>query len=297
MSEVQNERFSFDTLIKEVLEGYSDGDVVQFINTLYGENLPLDSTVTRLATESNLNSEPRRSDVMFRINDRLFHAEVQSTPDSDIVFRMFEYGFRSAVLHGKTSTKDTLFLKFPAPIVIYLRNTESTPKELKVCLELPNIEPVEYTVPTKRIGDYTYNSLVDGHLFAMAPFYPMKYEQVFTGNHSEEVEKQCYDEVTQLTNKITKKVEDGEINKQVYDLSLSGMEQVMQYIQSKAEILNKEGFDMVMQNIQQRKYVLDQLNWKEEGKIETAKKMKKDNLPLDTIRKYTDLPVETIQSL
>jgi len=52
-----------------------------------------------------------------------------------------------------------------------------------------------------------------------------------------------------------------------------------------------------MENIQQRKFILDQLNWKEEGKIETARKMKKDNLSLDTIRKYTDLPTETIQSL
>jgi predicted transposase/invertase (TIGR01784 family) len=143
----------------------------------------------------------------------------------------------------------------------------------------------------------------------MAPFYPMKYEQVFTGNHSEELEKQCYDEVTQLTNKITKKVEDGEINKQVYDLSLSGMEQVMQYIQSKAEILNKEGFDMVMQNIQQRKYVLDQLNWRDEGrqegrqegmrreKLETAREMKQDNVPIEKIQKYTRLPIEEIQAL
>jgi hypothetical protein len=56
-----------------------------------------------------------------------------------------------------------------------------------------------------------------------------------------------------------------------------------------------------MENIRERKYIIDQYDWLEQGsqkgRLETARKMKADNLPLDTIQKYTDLSAETIQSL
>jgi len=66
---------------------------------------------------------------------------------------------------------------------------------------------------------------------------------------------------------------------------------------------------MVMENIQQRKYVLDQLNWRDEGrqegriegdkirKRETALRMKRKNYSLEDIRDLTDLPIEEIQIL
>jgi|GEM_PF-5348636 len=68
--------------------------------------------------------------------------------------------------------------------------------------------------------------------------------------------------------------------------------------------MNREGVDRFMENVKE-KYAFRILNemekaekkGKDEGKIETARKMKSDNLPLDTIRKYTDLSVEVIQAL
>ena len=307
MTDIQNEAINFDSMVKELLEESSKENVIRFINTLYNENFPLDSRVTRLATETNNQGEQRRSDIMIMINEREFHAEVQSTPDSTMVFRMFDYGYRHALMN-KIMTADSLELNFPDPIVIFLRNTERTPTEFTVKLNFTNTDSFSYKIPVKRIGDYTPESLIDGSLYAIGPFYPMKYEKELSGEHSEESEQRFTSEINSLYDWIEGKVKKGEISKEFAQLFIDGLIKTTAKVTSKAKIINKEAIEKVMENIQTRKYVLDPLNWREEGreegraesraeKLDSAREMKRDNMPIEKIQKYTKLSVEEIQRL
>lgn len=48
-----------------------------------------------------------------------YHLEAQMTADSNIIFRVFEYGYSHAD-RNRTSTDHLCILKFPEPKVIYL---------------------------------------------------------------------------------------------------------------------------------------------------------------------------------
>ncbi|MCL2086095.1 MAG: hypothetical protein FWH05_00685 [Oscillospiraceae bacterium] len=276
------EKISFDRIMKEIIEVYPAENIIRFINTVYNEKIPLDSEVTRLATDSNYNKKLRCSDVMLKVNERVYHAEIQSD-DRTMVFRMFEYGFRSAVIHGKTVTKDTLTLKFPTPVVIHLRKTPNTPKELKIRLELPNIEPVEYMFPTKYVGDYDCDTMADGSLYAMFPFYSMKLENNLTA----EEEKQCFEEIISLVERLMQDMEKGKISKTVSDLVICGIADVLSNIKSKTKIKihNREELDKVMDNVMERKYYFKQLELFYEGVQEGMEKGRQEGIQ-ETIERF-----------
>jgi len=298
MADVQNER-TYDSYIKEFMGICSEQNVVKFINGLYGESLPLDSEVTRLETETHNQGEERRSDFMLKINHRVFHIEVESSDDDgDMILRMFEYGFRGALMHGRT--KDSLTLRFPDPIVLFLRSNEKTPAEFTVNLEFSNNGKYNYSIPVKKLADYTPDTLVENKLYALSLFYPMKYEELLRKKHTDDDESNFLNEIISIIDMINAEKEKSEISSAEADLILEGLEDILQRVLSKSEILNREGVDGLMENIR-KKYAFERLNWKEEGREEgrrdAAREMKRDNLPLDTIQRYTRLSAEEIQAL
>jgi hypothetical protein len=302
MAEVQNENLSYDSIVKELMDETSKENVIRFINYLYGKDFSLDSAVTRLATETHKKGKQRRADIMLMINERVYHMEVESDDeDTEMAFRMFDYGYRHAITQGITTTMHGLELDFPDPIVIYLRNTDKTPTEFTVKLNFTTKESFAYKIPAKRIGDYTPETLKEGSLFAIGQFYPMKYEKLLSGEHDEETEKKYAAELVSIFDWIDEEIQKGTISKGYAALFIDGLMKTASKVKSKAKILNEEVINKAMENIQQRKFVLDPLNWREEGRIErqreTAKRMKQDKLPLDAIQKYTDLPIEEIQAL
>jgi hypothetical protein len=302
MSEVQNENLSFDNMVKELLGETSKENVIRFINFLYGADFSLDSEVTRLATETHNKGAERRSDIMLMVNDRVYHIEVESNDkNTEMVFRMFDYGYRHAITQGITTAMGSLELNFPDPIIIYLRNSDKTPTEFTVKLNFTSKESFTYKIPVKRIGDYTPEILRDGSLFAIGQFYPMKYENLLSKEHDEETERRYADELTSIFDWIGEEIQKGTISKGYAALFTDGLMKTALKVKSKAKILNEEVFDKVMENIQQRKFVLEPLNWRAEGEIkrqrETAKRMKQKNYPIEDIRDLTDLPIEEIQAL
>ena len=68
---------SYDSIIKEFIERLSDTQLIKFINAAYGKDLPLNSKVYKLWTESNFGRR-RLSDLYIRIFDNTFHIEIQT---------------------------------------------------------------------------------------------------------------------------------------------------------------------------------------------------------------------------
>jgi hypothetical protein len=304
MADVQTPR-TYNSYIKDLMGRSSDKNKIRFVNKLYGTNFSLDSKVIRLDGETHNQGEERRTDFMMQIEERVFHIEVESDDDDgDMVFRMFEYGYRSAFDRRDKSEKGSLTLRFPDPLLIYLRSSDKTPENFTVNLEFSNNKTFSYEIPIKRLADYTPETLFEGNLYAFALFYPMKYEALLRKKHTIEEERKFFAEVRLILDKIVEEVENNEINSVEYKLIISGFEDVFQRVISKSEILEREEVDGLMENIR-TKYAFKELNWMAEGEEkgnverqrETARRMKADNLPFDAILRYTDLPAEEIYAL
>ncbi|GHU77140.1 hypothetical protein FACS1894188_10850 [Clostridia bacterium] len=176
-------RNDYDGTIKAYLEHFTDAEMVGLINGAFLADYPLYSEVIRLRTESNISMElkthdKRTSDYLISVNGDLFHFEYQTSEDKQIAFRLFEYGFRAAVSHGRTDIENSVIMRLPGSVVIYLRDTEDTPKEVEVTLQLPNDFQVNYEnhtltykIPTLRERDYSAAQMSERSLSIMLPFY------------------------------------------------------------------------------------------------------------------------------
>jgi hypothetical protein len=297
--EVQNDngKKTYDSYIKEFMDYCSSKNAIRFINGLYGTSLPLDSKVVKLETGTTIHGKRRRSDFMIKIGERVFHIEVESRYKAnevgEMIFRMFDYGYRNACSSRESTEENSLTMTFPAPLIIYLRSTEKTPTEFTINLEFPCNKRISYEVPVKKLADYTPDALIDGNLYALALFYPMKYEATLRKEHTSEDEIAFLSDITAIIDRVVAANKSGEINDGEFDLILGGFEDILDRLISKAKILD-------MKDIRTQ-YAFKQLNWmaegKEEEKLEIARDMKRDNLPFDMIQKYTKLPAERIHAL
>jgi hypothetical protein len=253
ISQEQQSKKKYDKYIKEFMDYCSQKNTIRFINRLYGTDLPLDSKVVKLATESNNDGEERRSDFMIKVGTRVFHIEVESryenSDDVEMIFRMFEYGFRNAYTNRAVDESDTLNMTFPTPLVIYLRSNDKTPSAFTVNLEIPGNKNVSFKVPVKKLADYTPETLIDGNLYALALFYPLKYEALLCKKHTSEDELKFLEEATSIIDKVIAENEAGEISTVECVLILSGFEDIFRRVINKAEILEREEVDAFMENI------------------------------------------------
>jgi len=304
ISQEQQPKKKYDRYIKEFMDYCSKKNTIRFINRLYGTDFPLDSKVEKLATESSYDGEERRSDFMIKVGTRVFHIEVESryenSDDVEMIFRMFEYGFRNAYASRTADESGTLSMKFPTPLVIYLRSNDKTPSSFTVNLEIPGNENVSFDVPVKKLSDYTPEMLIDGNLYALALFYPLKYEAMLRKKHTSEDELEFLKSATSIIDRVIAENAAGEISAVECILILSGFEDIFRRVVDKAEILERKEVDGFMENISTQ-YAFKETHLLEEGKlkgiVDTAHEMKQDNMPLEKIQKYTKLPLEVIMAL
>ena len=99
-------KVDFDGTIKSFFESYSDANIIRFINAAFQMELPLSSRVEKLSTETHNDGKKRLSDIIIKvftdIDEHAFHIEAEAGNDNDMALRMFEYGVRGALMHGKT---------------------------------------------------------------------------------------------------------------------------------------------------------------------------------------------------
>ena len=237
---------------------------------------------------------------MLAIDERVFHAEIQRTHDADMVFRVFDYGYRYAI-GTRMQGKDSLVLDFPDPVVIYLNDKASTPTEFSVTLNFNHADSYSYNIPVKRLGDYTPEELIKGCLYALCPFYPLKYETALSKEHDHELEEKFAVEIKSITDWIGKKVDNEEMSKIYATLLANALERVIGKVKSEAKIIDEEAMDKIMENVRTRKYVLDPLNWFAEGEakkgLEVAKELFDMGMTPDQVARAIKVPVDVARGL
>ena len=175
MSDVINQ--IYDKILKSILD-LSPGAVTGLMNGLFDESFPLDSEVIRTATETVINGKKAMSDKMLTVKtgdiSRRFHIDAEISSDNkDIVIRVFDYGYRDALLY-KTTGEDSIVLKFPQPKLIYLEHWGTAPDIVTLELDFWGQSKATFIVPTMRFLDYSIEELDKRHMVILLPLYLLK---------------------------------------------------------------------------------------------------------------------------
>ncbi len=167
----------FDKIFKKVIT-LSSTAVINLINALFDTDYPTDSAITYNWTEFEDNKLKKiLADTILTINGQYsYHLEAQIENDTNIVFRVFEYGYMHA--DRKRIREDGKYiLPFPRPVVIYLYYEGNVPDEYTLLLEFNrDKEPriFEYKVPVLKLLDLSTKELNDRKMIILIPFHLLK---------------------------------------------------------------------------------------------------------------------------
>ena len=103
--------------------------------------------------------------------------ECQSTADSSMLIRLFEYATQIA-LDSHTMKRNRMIVEIPHSALLFLRSTENTPTRMTIEMRTPGGN-VEFDVPVMKVKDYTIDEVFEKELFFLIPFYIFIYESKF----------------------------------------------------------------------------------------------------------------------
>ena len=150
--------------------------MVPLINLAFGRDYPLDEPIVQLSNEQEEAREPRVTDSVFRLRDKLYHVECQSTADSSMVVRMIEYDFAIA-LKGAIVSGEPYEMDFPESCVLFLRHTSGTPDALSMRVNLPGGQSFDYETKVVKAQALTSEEIFEKGLLLLLPYYLMRHER------------------------------------------------------------------------------------------------------------------------
>ena len=149
--------------------------LVPFVNEAFDRNYPSDTPVIRFSSEHQELQGTRIDDSVFRLNDKIYHVECQSTPDTNMVIRMIEYDFAIALedaLHSGVPYE----MDFPEACVLFLRHNANTPDTLEMKVNLPTGDSFTYSAKVVKAQLFSSEEIFEKRLLILLPYYLMRYE-------------------------------------------------------------------------------------------------------------------------
>ena len=121
---------------------FGDEEVEFFPNEHYISRQ--DDTVQKRITDTNF--------IVHGLKNKKYHWECQSTPDSRMLIRLFEYDAQIALDQGEI-VDEKLIVSFPHSAVLYLRCNKNTPDQYRYVIETPG-GSITYDVPILLMYSY-----------------------------------------------------------------------------------------------------------------------------------------------
>ena len=237
--------------------------LIPFINETFGRDYPNDAKIVRFCDEHEGPRGTIIDDTVFKLHDKIYHIECQSTEDYRMVVRMIEYDF-SIALESALSAGKPYEMDFPASCVLFLRHTSNTPDVLSMRVNLPDGESFDYKVKVVKAQNYSSVDLFNKQLLLLVPFYLMRYENALNTIASDDMQtaqliSECaemranlesmavemgdallYDELTELIIKVSDHVLSAHeaLRKRVRK-AMGG--EVLELLHDRAERLEREG--------------------------------------------------------
>jgi len=266
--------------------------IIPVINEIFGENYTGNEEIEFFPNEHFLSQQDKANQkritdtnfIIYGTAKKKYHWECQSTPDSKMLIRMFEYDAQIALDQGEV-LGETLTVAFPHSAVLYLRCHKNTPGKMRYIIHTPG-GTVGYDVPIMKIISYTFDEIFDKRLLLVLPFYIFSFEDDFP-EYNEDSEKLSLLKVEYK--KIVERLEfmerDGKIGafdkRTIIELS----EDVLKEIAKKYENIRK-GIGDIMGGALLK---TDARSIKDEGRKEGRKEGKKEGRREGKIEAYIEI--------
>lgn len=177
----------YDSAFRTVLNDCSKL-IIPIINVSFGEHYTGEEKIEfqpneHFLTQQDAPVEKRITDTNFAvvrgIERRMYHWECQSTPDSRMLIRLFEYDAQIALDRSEVS-REILTVTFPNTAVLYLRYAKTnTPDTYRYVIKTPS-GSIEYDVPLLKTQQYTLSDIFEKNLLLLIPFYIFSKEAEFS---------------------------------------------------------------------------------------------------------------------
>jgi hypothetical protein len=292
----------YDKILKCVLS-LSPTAVVGFINGLYNESLPLNGEVIHTATET-VDSDLKHtySDNMITIRtseiSRRFHIEAEiSSEDSEIVLKVFDYGYKDALKH-MDSRKDNIVLNFPQPKIIYLEHWSTAPDEVTLKINFWEKSNVNFTVPTMKLLDFSVADLDERRMVILLPLYLLKLRRKIESAKSKETIRQYASELKELLNEeilgtLTKNAETGTLTHNDVHTLMKLLSILYDHLYGNVKEFQEEGVKAVLDE----SFVLPNDRELLAQKEEIAKNLLAKNILPEIVADATKLPLDKVRKL
>lgn len=159
--------------------------IIPVINEVFseqytGEEEVIFSPETHFINQQDGEEVKRITDGSFIIRgkeEKKFLCECQSTPDSSMLVRIFEYSTQIALDQGEI-IQNVLKVEIPRSAVIFLRSNRSTPDKMVIEMTTPG-GTVCFDVMVLKTQKYSIDDIFDKELLFLIPFYIFSHESRF----------------------------------------------------------------------------------------------------------------------
>ena len=226
--------------------------IIPLINEVFGEHYTGNERIVFSPNEHFINQQDGEeyeciTDTKFKIigkETKNYHWECQSTADSSMAVRIFEYASQIALDEGEISA-NRLTVTFPHSAVLYLRSSKMTPDEMHIEIKTPG-GSITYSIPVMKMQVYAIDDIFEKNLLFLIPFYIFTHEkelEEYDKNEDKlEILKQEYEGIKKRLEEKTVKGEIDEYTKcTITDMS----KKVLEHLADKYENV-KKGVGLVM---------------------------------------------------
>ncbi len=226
--------------------------IIPVINEVFGENYTGDEQIVFSPNEHFLNrqggdEEERITDTNFKIlgtETKKYHWECQSSTDSSMLVRFFEYDTQIALDEGELKG-NVLTVILPHSAALFLRCDMSTPDNMEIEIVTPG-GSVGYNIPVMKSQTYTIDEIFEKELLFLVPFYIFSHESRFEEyNKDEDKLNNLKKEYADIVYRLERLMETGKISEYTKCTIVDMSNKVLEHIAGKYENV-REGVKSVM---------------------------------------------------
>ena len=218
-----------------------------FEETYSGKETIIFSPNEHFMNQQGGNEDERITDSSFKIvgkEIKKYHLECQSSTDSSMLIRFFEYDTQIALDEGEIK-RNILTVELPHSAVLYLRCNASTPDKLKIRLVTPG-GTVEYDILVMKSQKYTIEEIFEKNLLLLIPFYIFVHEKRFEEYEKNETKlRELKEEYEQIKTRLEEFLDKGRISEYTRCTLIDMSNKVLEHIAVKYHSV-KEGVKSVM---------------------------------------------------
>ncbi|MCD8130630.1 MAG: hypothetical protein LUE16_05040 [Lachnospiraceae bacterium] len=274
------------------------------LNEVFGEEYTGNEQILYSKNEHYLNKQDGEEDE--RITDASFVVvgkvtksylfECQSTSDSSMLVRIFEYATQIALDEGAI-IENKLKVTIPNSAVLFLRSTRNTPDKMQIEIETPG-GSVSFDVFVMKVKEYDLNQIFEKDLLFLIPFYIFNYgsqkqlEELEEDSEKLEALENEYQLIVERLNALT---EEGKLSAyyRMTILEMSG--KVVENLAAQYEKVVKGVKDIMGGTVLDYKAKDILREGEMAGKKEMVINMHKDGVKEDLIAKYANVSIELVR--